>query len=270
MRPDRGKIPRRHVPKKSLGQNFLVSEAARNRILTICDIHSGDEVLEIGPGKGVLTEQLLEQARHLTVVEKDQDLVKLLREKFADHASLTIVSGDILNYQIPEQGDPIKVVGNIPYNISTPIVEHMIAQRERIKVFFMTVQLEFGRRLAARPGNKDYGSLSCFAQYFSDVRVHFQIKNTAFSPVPKVNSCFVEMRFLDQPRYPVDDPNGLLRFIQMTFTKRRKMIANALPVEVSREEIVERLETLRVDPKVRPEQISLKTFVDIYKQFRMP
>ena len=254
----------KHTPKKSLGQNFLINTRACQKIVEACDFHADDFVLEIGPGKGALTELILDRVERLTVVEKDCDLVQRLEQRFLNR-NIEIIQGDILRHTIPMAKRKVKVVGNIPYNISTPIVEHHIRQRENIDRFFMTVQLEFGRRMAAEPGSKEYGSLSCFAQFYADVNVMFQIKNTSFYPIPKVHSCFVEMRFLDQPRYHVSDENGLFTFIQQTFTKRRKTILNALHTSLDKEVIKSILDSHDIDSKKRPENISLREFVKLYE-----
>lgn len=255
----------KHIPKKSLGQNFLINTRACDRIVDACDFQSDDIVVEIGPGKGAITGLILDKVDRLTVVEKDYDLAKGLERKFSDQ-DIEIIRGDILRHLIKDEGRKVKVVGNIPYNISTPIVEHHIRQRQKIDRFFMTVQLEFGRRMAAEPGNKNYGSLSCFVQFYADVKVMFQIKNTSFYPVPKVHSCFVEMNFLSEPRFKVADEEGLFKFIQQTFTKRRKTILNALYTDLDKTTVGSILESSGVDSKSRPENISLEKFVKLYTE----
>ncbi len=130
----------------------------------------------------------------------------------------------------------------------------------------MTVQLEFGQRLCAKPGNKDYGALTCFAHYYADVQLLFKIKNTSFNPIPKVQSCFIRMDFLEQPRYAVEDGEKLLKFIKNTFSKRRKTIVNSLALNLSKEKIIGILKELNLDEQLRAENLSLEDFVNIYNK----
>ncbi|MBZ0166431.1 MAG: hypothetical protein K8I00_06460, partial [Candidatus Omnitrophica bacterium] len=154
----------------------------------------------------------------------------------------------------------------IPYNISTPIIEYAIANRNLIKSFFLTVQYEFGQRLAAAPGSKAYGSLSIFCQYHADVKVVFKIKNTAFFPIPKVQSCFVRIDFRE-PHFRLTEEDKFFRFVQQTFGQRRKTLLNALPVHIAKEETRAALEQLGIPPNTRAENLPLKDFVALYQKF---
>lgn len=205
----------KHIPKKSLGQNFLIDQRIRDKIIQSCQFKPTDTVLEIGPGKGVLSKSIVPLVRHLILVEKDRELFDYLKGEFTGQ-TVDLVRSDILKYPFPVLPQKILLVGNIPYNISTPILEYAILNRSKIKSFFMTVQFEFGQRLCAKPGTKDYGALTCFAQFYADARLLFKIKNTCFSPAPKVQSCFVRLDFLDQPRYMVDNEEKFLLFVKNT------------------------------------------------------
>ncbi len=177
-------------PNKSLGQNFLVDERIQQKIVNTCLLKVDDTVLEIGPGKGAITARILPLVKRLVVVEKDRQLVSFLKENFLE-PQLEIVEGDFLKMDISSLGNNLIIVGNIPYYISTPIIEKILANKDKIQRAYLTVQLEFGQRLGAMPGNKDYGSLSCFVQYHADVKVLFKISPGSFHPQPKVHSCFV-------------------------------------------------------------------------------
>lgn len=257
----------KHRPKKSLSQNFLTDQRVRDKIIEHCQLTSTDIVLEIGPGKGVLSKILAPRVKQLILVEKDHQLIDHLKEEFKDQP-VDIVHSDILKYPIPNIMQKIILLGNIPYNISTPILEYAILNRDKIKTFFMTVQLEFGQRLCAQPGNKDYGALTCFAQYYADAQLLFKIKNTSFNPIPKVQSCFVRMDFLKEPRFAVDDEEKLLKFIKNTFSKRRKTIVNSLALNLAKEKIIMILKELNLDEQLRAENLSLEDFVNIYKKGR--
>lgn len=258
----------KHRPKKSLGQNFLTDHRVRDKIIEHCQLTSADIVLEIGPGKGVLSKILAPRVSQLILVEKDHQLIDLLKEEFKDQP-VEIIHSDILKYPIPNFTQEIILVGNIPYNISTPILEYAIVNRKKIKTFFMTVQLEFGQRLCAQPGNKDYGALTCFAHYYADAKLLFKIRNTSFNPIPKVQSCFVRMDFLKEPRFAVDDEEKLLKFIKNTFSKRRKTIVNSLAINLSKEKISAILKELNLVEQLRAENLSLEDFVKIYKKGRI-
>ncbi len=245
--------------KKNLGQNFLISTRIQQKIIKACHIDENDIILEIGPGKGALTEDLAYASKELIAIEKDKRFVNQLRNKFPSE-SVTIIHGDILKYQIPKSDTKYKIVGNLPYNISSPIIEKMLEQRDRFDSFFMTVQLEFGRRLAAQPNTKDYGSLSCFVQYYCEIDLLFRIKNTAFSPIPKVESVFLKMKPLKKPLVAVKDEEYLFRLIRCAFAQRRKTIVNSLGHFIEKSRCTELLNSLSLNPKSRAENLSLEDY----------
>ena len=251
-------------PKKSLGQNFLVSEHMQDKIIQACELRQDDIVLEIGPGKGALTMKITPMVKQLFAVEKDPRMSDYLSQKEFE-TSVTILNEDFLkfNFDVLPAGQRIKVVGNLPYNVATPIIEKILADRRRFSSFYMTVQLEYGQRLCADINSKDYGSLSCFVQMYSDPTFLFRIKNTAFFPKPKVESCFLKLDILDQPKYDVRDEEALFRIIKMAFSQRRKTVRNALAQIVDKERLLNIFEKVGVDPKLRPENLTLKQYVEI-------
>ena len=174
-----------HLPKKNLGQNFLTDIRIQQKIIQACDLKPEDVVVEIGPGQGVLTRLMAPLVKRLVCVETDRDLIGPLRSVLP--SSVEIVHADFLKWDMSHFLTKVKVIGNIPYYISTPIIEKLIKEKVGISVAFLTVQLEFGQRLTAKSGRKDYGSLSCFAQYYADIKMLFKIKNTCFKLASKVD-----------------------------------------------------------------------------------
>lgn len=211
--------------KKYLGQNFLVDPNIKKKIIEHCDLSDHDIVWEIGPGRGALTSELTQRAKEVYVIEKDQPLAKRLEE--IQTPNLKVITADFLDLDLNQLPVPTKVIGNLPYNISTPIIEKLLGHRQRLTDIFITVQLEFGQRLAAKPHTKEYGSLSCFVQYYADVDFLFRIKNTAFRPIPKVHSGFVHLK-IRPPRRPAADEKFLFELIRAAFQQRRKQLSNAL------------------------------------------
>ena len=179
-----------HVPKKHLGQNFLVDPNIKNKIIAACRLQKDDIVLEIGPGPGALTRIIAAQVKTLYAVETDARFCEDLKRD-PDLEAVKVIHGDILKYDLKSLPPGTKVIGNLPYYISSPIIERLIGHRSIFPQCFLTVQWEFGRRLTAQPHTKDYGSLSCFAQYYGDVKILFKIPPAAFRPAPRVVSCFV-------------------------------------------------------------------------------
>jgi len=245
--------------KRHLGQNFLVDARVRERIIQAAEISPGEVILEIGPGRGDLTESLIAAGAVVYAVEKDTALVPRLRQRIPDER-LQVMTGDFLKISIPEIPTVDKVVGNIPYNISTPIIEKLIDERAVLRHIFLTVQREFARRLIAEPGTKDYGALTCFVRYFYDVREHFLIHPQSFRPVPRVTSSFIELSYRD-PVVRARDERLLFKITRMAFSRRRKTLVNALVETVSREKLKTVLAEMNLDERVRPEELSLSEYV---------
>lgn len=254
--------PPRFFPKRSLGQNFLVAPHVRKKIIDACELTKDDVVLEIGPGAGALTQEIAKHAGKVFAVEKDDRLAVQLKEQFQT-TNVTVIHGDILKFPFEGLPENVKLIGNLPYNISTPILEKVLKYREKFDAAFVTVQWEYGMRLCAVPGTKDYGSLSCFAQYYADIRRLFKIKNTAFRPVPKVDSCFLRLDMLDRPRVAVGNEGLLFKIIRSSFEQRRKMIRNSLAAAVGGEGVDGFLSGLGLDPRSRAENLTLEDFARV-------
>lgn len=261
-----GQWSEQFTPKKSLGQNFLINSHIVKRIAAACEIKPSDIILEIGPGKGALTRSLSQHARRVIAVEKDFMLAKKLQEDFR-HTNVTVIQADILKFQLENLGLKTKIIGNLPYNIATPIIEKALRCRNYFETFYMTVQLEYGRRMAAKPNTEDYGSFSCFVQYYADIKILFKIKNSAFYPVPKVQSCFLYLVPLKKPRHQANDEELLFQIIRSGFGQRRKTIQNSLSTAIDQSIIPDLLQSLNINPKLRAENLSLEDYVKISNKF---
>jgi 16S rRNA (adenine1518-N6/adenine1519-N6)-dimethyltransferase len=249
-----------HRPNKSLGQNFLVDTRVQQKIVSTCLLKPEDTVVEIGPGKGVLTTLILPLVKKLVVVEKDRELVPLLKTTF-QQPHLEIIEGDFLKMDMKALPDDLIVVGNIPYYISTSIIEKILEHKDKVKRAYLTVQLEFGERVAAKAGNKDYGSLSCFVQYYADVKILFKISPGSFHPQPKVHSCFLSLTMKDKPEMPAKDEKKLFALIQKAFMQRRKTIGNALKGTMDQEKLINELNRLGINLQSRPENLTLSHYI---------
>ncbi len=248
-----------YSPKKNLGQNFLTDIRIRQKIIQACDLKIEDVVVEIGPGQGVLTRLIAPVVKRLICVETDRDLIGPLSSGLSP--SVEIIHADFLKWDMGHLPPGTKVIGNIPYYISTPIIEKLIKDRTKFSEAFLTVQSEFGGRLTAKAGGKDYGSLSCFTQYYADIKMLFKIKNTCFKPVPKVDSCFLRLTMSPQPEELASDEEFCFKLIQRAFQQRRKNIVNSLKGLVAREKLEEALKSLGINPSARPENLTLLNYI---------
>jgi 16S rRNA (adenine1518-N6/adenine1519-N6)-dimethyltransferase len=206
--------------------------------------------------------------KRLICVETDRDLIEPLRVSFPNVSAgnpVEIVHADFLKWDMSHLPDGVKVIGNIPYYISTPIIEKLIEDRTRVSAAYLTVQLEFGQRLTARAGGKDYGSLSCFTQYYADIKMLFKIKNTCFKPAPKVDSCFLRLTMRSKEQGGVADEDFLFKLIQTAFQQRRKNIVNALKGLVGKEKLEGALQVLGIDLNARPENLTLSNYIALCK-----
>jgi 16S rRNA (adenine1518-N6/adenine1519-N6)-dimethyltransferase len=220
-------------PRKKWGQNFLTRPEIAQKIVAAAGVTPDDVVLEIGPGAGALTGLLAQNARHVVAVEFDEGLADLLTEDLGDWARLTIVRGDVLEVALADvcQGHHVEklvVVGNVPYSITTPILEWLIAQRAHVAHGVILVQREYAARLAAAPATEDYGSLTVFARYYLRLEPLFHVPPGAFWPKPVVDSTLVRLRFRETPPVEVPDEDRLFTIVRAAFSQRRKTLANAL------------------------------------------
>jgi 16S rRNA (adenine1518-N6/adenine1519-N6)-dimethyltransferase len=257
-------------PNKKLGQNFLIDGNIRNKILDASGIKKTDTVLEIGAGFGALTEGLCDRAEKVVAVEKDRRLCEsLLMNNKAPN--LEVVNADILDYLNDiDISRKFKVVGNLPYYISSPIITSLIEKRDLFSEIFVTIQKEFADRLVAVPGKKEYGSISCFTRFYTDPGVLFIIKRTCFYPAPKVDSSFVRFLVRETGLYLTDEKK-MFKIIRKSFEKRRKTILNALcsgGIFESKKSLIDGLEAAGISPERRPETISLSEYAALTEQVK--
>ena len=251
-------------PKKSLGQNFLVDKNIQNKIIDACGLKISDTVLEIGSGRGELTRHLAPKVKNLLALELDKRLCQLLKDEFRNDANVKIMNRNILKFNLSRYfgniRDKIKVIGNIPYYITTPIITHLFKYSNIIGTILLTVQKEFAHRIIAGPGSKDYGAFSCFVQYYSVPKLIFTIKKASFLPAPKVDSCFLRMDIRSQPPVLSSDERLFFRIIRHAFNQRRKILKNSLEGVVAPEKIAIFFEKYNIDPRIRPESLGLDDF----------
>lgn len=257
-------------PKKSLGQHFLVDGRIADRIAALAEIGSDGRVLEIGPGRGILTERLVDQAGEVVAVELDRDLASGLRVQFFNKPNFRLVEADILECDIRELFDGydgrIKVVSNIPYNISTPIVELLNRHHSMIDISVLMMQKEVAQRLVASPGTKEYGLTTLNLALVAEGRIAFDVKPGSFNPPPDVMSSIIEITYSRETRFPLDDHRLYREITGAVFRKRRKMIRNSLGSwlgerGVEKDHAFALIEQSGIDLKVRPETISPEDFV---------
>ena len=255
-----------HRARKRFGQNFLHDAGVIHRILRSIHARQTDHLLEIGPGQGAITEGLLGSGARLDVIELDQDLVPLLRLRFGLNPQFSLHQGDALKFDfstlIQQPGDKLRVVGNLPYNISTPLIFHLLAHADSIEDMHFMLQKEVVKRMAAGPGGGDWGRLSIMVQYFCRVEHLFDVGPGAFNPPPKVDSAIVRLVPHAELPHPAKDHRMLERVVREAFNMRRKTLRNTLKQLMSNEQI----EAAGVDGSKRPEQLDLAAFVRLADQ----
>lgn len=245
-----------HIPRKRFGQNFLDDRAVVERIISAIHPSREDTVVEIGPGLGALTAPLLDQLDRLHVVEIDRDIVATLRQQF-DTDRLVIHQGDALEFDFAALGPDIRVVGNLPYNISTPILFHLTTQVSTVKDAHFMLQREVVERMAAKPDTAAYGRLSVMLQYCWDIEPLFDVSPYAFRPQPKVWSSVVRMTPYRVLPYPCRNERAFAEVVALAFGQRRKTLRNALRTRVNEAEIA----GLGIDPGARGETLGVAEFV---------
>lgn len=257
-------------PSKRLGQNYLIDGNIKDKIISAAGIRKSDEVLEIGPGLGALTLDLAARAASVYAVEKDTRAVNILKEELGGKApNLHLYNNDILEFDISKAslGRKLKVIGNLPYYITTPIIEYLIDNKDLIELAVITIQREVANRIMALPGTKDYGSLSCFVQYHMKAEYIHTIRHASFFPEPEVDSSILRLNFLNKPLVKVRNEEKFFAIIRGSFNQRRKTILNSLSREavlgMPKEELGVILKGTGIDPSRRPESLSLEEFARI-------
>lgn len=256
-------------PQKKLGQSFLVDEESIRRIAGAANAGENDIIIEIGSGIGVLTQYLAQNAAKVIAVEFDHQLISVLRDRLNEHKNIQIHQGNILKFDFREvaakENRKIKVVGNIPYNISSPLLFYLLSFRDVIDSFVMMMQKEFVERLAASPGSKAYGVPSVILQMFAEVETVMTIPAAYFHPRPKVESSVIRGRFLEKPVVELKDEALFVKLVRDSFAQRRKMLMNNLKNSKIMENVSEDclrkiLNSAGIDPARRGETLSVTEF----------
>ncbi len=251
-----------HRARKRFGQNFLTDQSVLERIVRAFAPASKDRLIEIGPGQGALTKLLLESVDELHAIEIDRDLAAYLRELFSENSNFNLHENDVLKIDFNDllsSSKPARIIGNLPYNISTPLIFHLLNYLAGIQDMLFMLQLEVVERMAAEPSTKNYGRLSIMAQYYCKVEKLFKVPSSAFSPPPKVESAIVKLAPYPEPPFAVKDPKHLEGLVKQAFSQRRKTLRNNLKTLLSDSD----LELLGINPGLRPENISLEDYARI-------
>lgn len=257
-----------HKARKRFGQNFLQDHNIIFNILAQIHPQSTDHWVEIGPGLGAITEPLLQEVKKLDVVELDRDLVRYLNEKFADKENLTIHSGDALRFnffELAKQDEKLRIIGNLPYNISTPILFHLLDNAFCIEDMHFMLQKEVVDRLCADPGNKKYGRLTVMMQYYCEAEILFDVPPESFDPIPKVNSAIVKLIPHQSPPVTIESIEKLNKVVITAFSQRRKTIRNSLKTLLTEQQI----SALGINPELRAEAITLAEFAKLSHEIEM-
>lgn len=248
----------RHKARKRFGQNFLHDQKVIDRIIASIAPKATDLLVEIGPGRAALTRPLLESGAELHLIELDRDLVTQLENQFAGNANVTIHSCDALKANLPELTGhrPFRLIGNLPYNISTPLIFHVLQWNDLVLDMHFMLQKEVVDRMAAPPGSRTYGRLSVMTQFRTDVIPLFDVPPESFSPAPKVHSSIVRLKPLKEPPFDAGSFDSLSRVVAAAFSMRRKTLRNSLRNVLTEDQIL----IAGIDPGQRAEQLSLSQF----------
>ncbi|MBJ7537008.1 16S rRNA (adenine(1518)-N(6)/adenine(1519)-N(6))-dimethyltransferase RsmA [Marinomonas transparens] len=254
--------PQPHKARKRFGQNFLHDHGVIRRIVACIGPKKGQRIVEIGPGKGALTEGIISVTESMDVVELDRDLIPILKVNLFRFSELTVHEADAMKFDfssLATEEQSIRVVGNLPYNISTPLIFHLLSQAAAIEDMHFMLQKEVVDRLAARPGDSLYGRLSVMAQYYCAVESLFIVGPESFDPAPKVDSAIVRMTPHKILPYQVNDTNKLEDIVRIGFQQRRKTLRNNYKGVLDNDDFA----VLDIDPGLRPERLDVADFVRI-------
>ena len=263
--------------QKRFGQNFLIDAHVLEKIVSAAGITKDDCVLEIGPGIGTMTQYLAESAGQVIAVEIDTNLLPILTDTLKDYSNVKVINQDILKVDINDlvkeynNGRPIKVVANLPYYITTPIIMGLFESNVPIDNITVMVQKEVADRMQVGPGSKDYGALSLAVQYYASPYIVANVPPNCFIPRPNVGSAVIRLTRYQEPPVQVKDPKLMFKLIRASFNQRRKTLQNGLnnspEISFSKEEITKAIESLGVSPSVRGEALSLEQFAQLANYF---
>ena len=259
--------------QKKYGQNFLIDTGVLDRIISAAEITKEDCVLEIGPGIGTMTQYLAESAREVVAVEIDKSLIPILEDTLSAYDNVTVINEDILKVDINQiveernHGKPIKVVANLPYYITTPIIMGLFEQHVPLKSITIMVQKEVADRMQVGPGTKDYGALSLAVQYYAKPEIVANVPPNCFIPRPNVGSAVIRLTRYEEPPVQVKDESRMFALIRASFNQRRKTLVNGLgnagSLQLSKERVAEVLEQMGLSQTVRGEALTLEQFAEL-------
>lgn len=257
--------------QKRFGQNFLIDNHVLDKIISAADVTKEDCALEIGPGIGTMTQALAEASKQVVAVEIDKNLIPILSETLKDYANVTIINEDVLKLNLNEiiqrynEGRPVKVVANLPYYITTPIIMGLFESGAPIESITVMVQKEVADRMKCGPGSKDYGALSLAVQYYAYPEVVAQVPPNCFIPRPNVGSSVIKLTRWEKPPVTVEEPGFMFRLIKAAFGQRRKTLVNALAsgASIEKEVTAAALKQLGLPENIRGEALSLQQFANL-------
>lgn len=263
--------------QKKFGQNFLIDTHVLDKIISAAGVTKDDMVLEIGPGIGTMTQYLAEAARQVIAVEIDTNLIPILGETLKEYDNVKVINEDILKVDIKalaeeyNGGRPIKVVANLPYYITTPIIMGLFESGVPIDNITVMVQKEVADRMQVGPGSKDYGALSLAVQYYAEPYIVANVPPNCFIPRPNVGSAVIRLTRHQEPPVQVDDPALMFKLVRASFNQRRKTLQNGLnnspEIHFSKEQIIAAIESLGVPATVRGEALTLEQFAQLANYF---
>lgn len=256
---------------KSLGQNFLIDDEAVTGIIDAAAISKDDLVIEIGPGLGTLTKELVERAGKVICIELDKRMIKILNDRFSMYKNFRIINDDVLKVNLKkiisnEKLKNAKIVANLPYYITTPIIMKLLEERLDIETITVMIQKEVANRLITKPGTGDTGAITYAINYYTEPKKVLDVPNIAFIPAPKVNSTVINLKVLKQPKVEVENEEKFFELIKIAFMQKRKTLLNSLTNSQkygSKEHIEKKLELLGINSKIRPEKLTLEEFAKI-------
>ena len=262
--------------QKKFGQNFLIDNHVLGKIVRAADITEDDFVLEIGPGIGTLTQYLCESAREVLAIEIDKKLIPILQETLADYDNVSILNEDILKVDIASivkeynNNKPVKVVANLPYYITTPIIMDLFEKHVPLSGVTIMIQKEVADRIKAGPGSKEYGALSLAVQYYAKPYIAANVPPNCFMPRPKIGSAVINLTPHQTPPFNVENESLLFSLIRASFNQRRKTLVNGIynyeGLDFSKEDIISVLDALGIPNNIRGEALSLEQFIGISNQ----
>ena len=256
---------------KNLGQNFLIDDEAVAGIVEAANVSKDDLIIEIGPGLGTLTKELLDRAGKVICIELDKRMIEILNDRFSMYDNFKVLNDDVLKVDLKtlianEKIKNTKIVANLPYYITTPIIMKLLEERLDIETITVMIQKEVADRLVTKPGTGDTGAITYTIHYYTEPKRVLEVPNTAFIPAPKVNSTVINLNILKKPRVTVKNEAKLFEVIKTAFMQKRKTLVNALANSSkfgTKEQIEKILQTLEIDNKIRPEKLTLEEFTQI-------